>query len=243
MMACVLLRPTDVTQDPTPVQIPIGRETVGADLVVPPDARGLVIFALGSGSGRHSPRNQQVARVLHAAGFATLLADLLTPREADADQFSGQYRFDIPRLGSRVVILIGWARAHPRLASLPIGLFGASTGAAAALLAAAARPADVAAVVSRGGRPDLAADALSAVKAPTLLLVGGFDDEVIALNRQAMDAMSCEVSIEIVAGATHLFEEPGTLEQVCRHAVRWFEEHAVRPPAGGSRPSVRRQDA
>jgi dienelactone hydrolase len=179
-----------VTQKPTSIEIPIGREKVAADLVVPFGARGVVIFAHGSGSGRHSPRNQHVAAVLQAAGFATLLADLLTPREADADEFSGQYRFDIPRLGSRVVTFIGWARTHGQLASLPIGLFGASTGAAAALLAAVARPADVAAVVSRGGRPDLAAEALPRVKAPTLLIVGGFDDEVIALNREAMAAMT-----------------------------------------------------
>jgi putative phosphoribosyl transferase len=236
----------DVSDAPLPaaIEIAVGREKVAADLVVPPKTRGLVIFAHGSGSGRRSPRNQAVARVLQDAGFATLLADLLTPGEESADRFSGEYRFDIPRLGSRVVIFIGWARKQPRLAALPIGLFGASTGAAAALLAAVARPAEVAAIVSRGGRPDLATDDLPRVKAPTLLVVGGFDDEVIALNRQAMAAMTCEVSLEIVPGATHLFEEPGALDQVCRVAVRWFETYAAGPEAGGStRQSVRRYEA
>lgn len=224
-MACLLLIEDHVAQDPSAIEIPIGREKVAAALVIPADARGLVIFAHGSGSGRHSPRNQAVARVLQAAGFATLLADLLTPSEEAADRLTGHYRFDIPRLGSRVVTFIGWVRTQPRLVRLPIGLFGASTGAAAALLAAVARPAHVAAVVSRGGRPDLAGDDLPAVQAPTLLIAGGLDDEVIALNRRAMEAMTCEVSIEIVPGATHLFEEPGTLDEVCRLAVHWFEQH------------------
>jgi putative phosphoribosyl transferase len=224
-MACLLLWSDDVAQDHPLIEISIGREKVAAGLVVPPNARGLVIFAHGSGSGRHSPRNQAVAGALQAAGFATLLADLLTADEEAADRLTGHYRFDIPRLGSRIVTFIGWARTQPKLAPLPIGLFGASTGAAAALLAAVARPAQVAAVVSRGGRPDLAGDDLPAVQAPTLLIVGGLDDEVIALNRRAMDAMTCEVSIEIVPGATHLFEEPGTLDEVSRLAVRWFEQH------------------
>lgn len=159
-MACLLLWNDDVAQDQSLIEIPIGREKVAADLAVPPNARGLVIFAHGSGSGRNSPRNQAVAGVLQAAGFATLLADLLTPHEEAADRLTGHYRFDIPRLGSRVVTFMGWARTQPKLARLPIGLFGASTGAAAALVAAVARPVYVAAVVSRGGRPDLAGDDL-----------------------------------------------------------------------------------
>lgn len=218
------------------VQIPVGREQLAADLVVPEGALGLVIFAHGSGSGRRSPRNVVVARALVGSGLATLLADLLTLEEEAVDRYSGHLRFDIGLLSRRVVALIDWARQHQVLGSLPIGLFGASTGAAAALVAAAVRPKDVAAVVSRGGRPDLAADALPGVTAPTLLLVGSLDTEVIALNQQARSRMRCPVSLELVQGATHLFEEPGTLEQVAARAGEWFTARRsmpTRPSPGG----------
>jgi dienelactone hydrolase len=204
------------------VRIPVGDEHVVGDLTIPSSPIGLVIFAHGSGSGRHSPRNQAVARTFQARGMATLLADLLTPAEEAVDRYTAEYRFDIPRLGTRLATLIDWARKHAALGTLPFGLFGASTGAAAALVAAAARPGETAAVVSRGGRPDLAGDALADVTAPTLLLVGSLDREVIQLNRVAMAQMRGEVSLELIEGATHLFEEPGTLDEVSRRAAEWF---------------------
>jgi dienelactone hydrolase len=209
----------------TKVRIAAGRDVLDADLSLPTSPQGLVIFAHGSGSGRHSPRNQFVARVLNTDGLATLLADLLTPAEETADRVSGHLRFNIPLLGQRLVVLIEWARQQPALRELPIALFGASTGAAAALVAAAARPGEIAAVVSRGGRPDLAGAALPHVTAPTLLIVGGADSEVIELNRWAKVRMRCPTSLEIVPGATHLFEEPGALEQVAKLAAGWFAQH------------------
>jgi dienelactone hydrolase len=209
------------------VQIPVGRERLAADLVVPANARGLVIFAHGSGSSRHSPRNQAVARVLQSRGLATLLADLLTVEEETIDRVSAHLRFDIDLLGRRLIALIDWARRDPDLRSLRVGLFGASTGAAAALMAAAARPADIAAVVSRGGRPDLAGAALPSVLAPTLLLVGSLDTDVIQLNEWAKARMRCRVALDIVSGASHLFEEPGTLEQVASRAGAWFVAHVI----------------
>ena len=211
------------------IRVPIGTEALSADLSLPPEPRGLVIFAHGSGSGRHSPRNQLVARTLQARGFATLLADLLTERDEAIDRTTGALRFDIELLGRRVVALIDWARARPDLRLLPIGLFGASTGAAAAIVAAAARPRDVAAIVSRGGRPDLAGPALRMATAPTLLLVGGLDSVVIDLNREAGARMRAEGRLEIVSGATHLFEEPGTLERVAARAGEWFANY-LHPP-------------
>jgi dienelactone hydrolase len=195
---------------------------VSADLGRPERARGLVVFAHGSGSGRHSPRNQAVARALQARGLATLLADLLTPEEDAVDCINAHLRFDIDFLGGRLVTLLDWAREHPDLAALRFGLFGASTGAAAALVAAATRPRDVVAVVSRGGRPDLGGAALPQVAAPTLLLVGSLDTEVIELNEWAKARMRCPVSLEIIAGASHVFDEPGTLEQVASRAGDWF---------------------
>jgi len=180
-------------------------------------AEGLVIFVHGSGSSRLSPRNRMVAATLRGAGCATLLFDLLTGDEAQ-DRANV---FDVPLLGSRVAGAIDWVRAQPAAGTLPIGLFGASTGTAAALVAAAERP-DVAAVVSRGGRPDLARDRLGEVRSPTLLIVGGADTEVLALNRSAFAALRCRKSLEIVPGATHLFEEPGTLDTVVRLAGGWF---------------------
>lgn len=204
-----------------PRDVEIGNENLGGILAVPPDACGLVIFAHGSGSSRFSPRNTFVAETLQSRGFATLLFDLLTEREA----MNRRNVFDIPLLGSRVAEAVSWATSHPDTAHLPIGLFGASTGAAAALVAAAEQPAEVKAVVSRGGRPDLAGQALFRVEAPTLLIVGGHDYEVIELNREAKAMMRCDSRLAIVPGATHLFEEPGTLEQVVDLAGGWFAEH------------------
>jgi putative phosphoribosyl transferase len=223
-----------------PIRVPIGTEALSADLALPPEPQGLVIFAHGSGSSRYSPRNQFVARTLQARGFATLLADLLTERDEAIDRTTAVLRFDIELLGRRVVALIDWARAHPDLRLLPIGLFGASTGAAAAIVAAAARPRAVSAIVSRGGRPDLAGSALRIATAPTLLLVGGLDSVVIDLNRDAGARMRAEGRLEIVSGATHLFEEPGTLERVAARAGEWFANY-LRPP-GQSTDARKRQD-
>lgn len=208
-----------------PVEIRAGVDVLNADLRLPPHARGLVIFAHGSGSSRFSSRNRKVAEFLHGQGFATLLLDLLTPEEEAIDVLTQQYRFDIGRLGPRVSAAADWARTEPELGTLGIGCFGASTGAAAALIAAAERPATIAAVVSRGGRPDLAGNALPRVEAPTLLIVGGDDEPVIEMNRDAMRQMRTHVELEIVPGATHLFEEPGTLEQVEHLAAGWFARH------------------
>lgn len=210
------------------VEIPVGAITLQADLRVPGDAQGLVIFAHGSGSSRFSTRNRQVAEFLGERGFATLLLDLLTSQEEAIDMHTAEYRFDIARLGPRVSAAADWAATRRDLEALPIGCFGASTGAAAALIAAADRPATIAAVVSRGGRPDLAGEALRRVEAPTLLIVGGHDAPVIEMNRDAMRQMHAPVELEIVPGATHLFEEPGTLEQVCRLAASWFARYLRR---------------
>jgi dienelactone hydrolase len=208
------------------VRIRDGEETIEGDFHLPEQARCLVIFAHGSGSGRFSSRNRAVAEGLEAAGCATLLIDLLTRREEQVDVISGEYRFDIPLLGRRVVAAMDWAAQHPKAAALRVGLFGASTGAAAALFGAAARPQLTAAVVSRGGRPDLAGDAvLREVHAPTLLIVGGDDHPVIELNDDARRRMHAEARIEIIPGASHLFEEPGALEQVTRLASDWFLRH------------------
>jgi dienelactone hydrolase len=207
------------------VQIPDGRIQLDADLRRPRDAAGLIIFAHGSGSSRHSRRNREVAEALDAAGFATLLLDLLTLQEEAIDQFTRAHRFDIPRLARRVIAAIDWATTRDDLCDLRIGCFGASTGAAAALIAAAERPGRTAAVVSRGGRPDLAGDALPSVVAPTLLIVGGSDEPVIELNEEAIRRMTATVRLEIVPGATHLFEEPGAMEQVSRLATDWFNSY------------------
>ena len=207
------------------VQIPDGSARLDADLQVPSPCTGLVIFAHGSGSSRFSSRNRQVAERLRDAGFATLLLDLLTRAEEAVDVHTREFRFDIGRLGRRVVAAADWASREPSLRDLNIGYFGASTGAAAALIAAAERPAISSAVVSRGGRPDLAGDALPLVQAPTLLIVGGDDEPVIELNDEAKQQMQTVVRLEIVAGATHLFEEPGTLEAVERLAADWFRQY------------------
>jgi pimeloyl-ACP methyl ester carboxylesterase len=189
-----------------------------------PDAgsQGMVVFAHGSGSSRHSGRNRHVADVLHLAGLRTLLLDLLTPEEDEVDRHTGEHRFEVEMLGGRVVGAIDWLRETE---TAPIGLFGASTGAAAALIAAASRPDEVSAVVSRGGRPDLAGEALSLVRAPTLLIVGGRDSTVLELNQEAQARMRAESTLEIIPGATHLFEEPGALDIVADLAAAWFRRH------------------
>ena len=207
------------------VSVRAGEAVLDGDLVLPEHADGVVLFAHGSGSSRHSPRNRQVAATLHAAGFGTLLLDLLTPAEEDADQFTREHRFDIELLARRLVAAVDWLRAEQG-SPTPIGLFGASTGAAAALVAAAVRTDDVAAVVSRGGRPDLAGAALARVLAPTLLIVGGADVQVLELNRRALELLQAPVKrLEVVPGAGHLFEEPGALDEVARLAAGWFAEH------------------
>jgi dienelactone hydrolase len=211
-----------------PVRIRAGGALIDGDLTVPARAAGLVVFAHGSGSSRFSRRNRAVAQTLEDGGFATLLLDLLTRDEEAVDLRTRQFRFDVDRLGHRVVAAIDWARGEPGIADLPIACFGASTGAAAALIAGAARPDRVGAIISRGGRPDLAGDALSLVRAPTLLIVGGADDVVIELNRTAMGRLRSHVELQIVAGASHLFEEPGTLEQVSRLALDWCRRYLPR---------------
>lgn len=207
------------------VKVKAGETQLDGNLSVPDHARGLVVFAHGSGSSRFSSRNRYVANVLNEAGLATLLFDLLTDAEESIDQRTGELRFDIDLLSERMNATIDWLADQDAVADLPIGLFGSSTGAAAALNAAANRPQRVAAVVSRGGRPDLALEALPRVKAPTLLIVGGNDTVVIEMNQQAADKLEAPHKLHIVPGATHLFEEPGKLEQVARLACDWFIRH------------------
>ncbi|MCX8049851.1 MAG: dienelactone hydrolase family protein [Methylohalobius sp.] len=198
-------------------------------LALPERVHGLVLFAHGSGSSRFSPRNRFVAQVLNERGLATLLFDLLTAEESLIDEQTAEFRFDIELLAERLTGAVDWASVQPELKGLPIGLFGASTGAAAALIAAARRPESVKAVVSRGGRPDLAEEALSHVKAPTLLIVGGQDFVVLELNRKAAQKLNAFWRLEIVPGATHLFEEPGALERVAQLAAEWLERYLQRP--------------
>src|SRR6266516_199357 len=209
------------------VQIQAGREVLFGNLNIPEGATALVLFAHGSGSSRHSPRNQFVARTLNNARLATLLFDLLTQEEETIDLRTREHRFNIGLLAERLVHATRWAKQQDETRDLRIGYFGSSTGGGAALVAAAQIPQDVAAVVSRGGRPDLAGEALPKVQAPTLLIVGGNDDIVIELNEQARDRMRCEVKLQIVPGATQLFEEPGALEQVAKLASDWFLLHAA----------------
>jgi dienelactone hydrolase len=207
------------------MQISVPKGTLTGDLSVPADARGMVLFAHGSGSSRLSPRNRQVAAALQQRGLATLLIDLLTADEARADEEDGRHRFDIALLAERLEAATRWLDDEASTATLPLGYFGASTGAAAALVAAARQPERVDAVVSRGGRPDLAGDALADVTAPTLLIVGGRDDVVLGLNRKALGRLRGPADLEVVPGATHLFEEPGALDQVAELAAKWFVEH------------------
>ncbi|MEW5927498.1 MAG: dienelactone hydrolase family protein [Gemmatimonadota bacterium] len=208
-----------------PVGVPSATVTLLGDLTLPPESRGLVLFAHGSGSSRFSSRNRFVADRLNQTGLATLLVDLLTPEEEAADRHTGHLRFDVGMLAGRLADAVDWLGGHPDTRGLHIGLFGASTGGGAALVAAAERPHNVGAVVSRGGRPDLAGDALPRVEAPTLLIVGGDDEPVLGMNRAAMAAMHTEVALLVIPGATHLFEEPGALDQVAEFAGDWFLRH------------------
>src|SRR5438067_11560780 len=207
------------------VHIPAGHATLAGNLNVPVNATALVLFAHGSGSSRHSPRNQFVARTLNDTELATLLFDLLTPEEELVDTRTAELRFDIDLLAERLVHATKWEKRQEQTGDLRIGYFGSSTGGGAALVAAAQLPDDVGAVVSRGGRPDLAGAALPRVRAPTLLIVGGDDVQVIELNRQAMAVLQAETELQIIPGATHLFEEPGALEQVAALARQWFQRH------------------
>lgn len=206
--------------------VKISRKELSLDgiLGIPPHPNGVIVFAHGSGSGRLSPRNNFVARHLQQNGLATLLLDLLTPDEAE----DRRNVFDIDLLADRLLLTKAWLEQEPRTKQLGIGYFGASTGAGAALQAAAREPSNIRAVVSRGGRPDLAETYLPSVAAPTLLIVGGWDEPVIDMNRSAFELLTCEKKLIIVPGATHLFEEPGTLEQVAEHAGKWFQRHLKR---------------
>jgi dienelactone hydrolase len=210
------------------VRVSAGEVVLEGSLALPKQASGLVLFAHGSGSSRHSPRNRYVAQVLHEGDLGTLLIDLLTSEEEGRDERTGELRFDIPLLAKRLVGATGWVAREAATRGLSVGYFGASTGGGAALVAAAECPEAVGAVVSRGGRPDLARAALPLVEAPTLLIVGGLDTAVIRMNREALAKLRCEKRLEIVPGATHLFEEPGTLEAVARLACEWFRRH-LRP--------------
>jgi putative phosphoribosyl transferase len=207
------------------VAIAAGPVELPGTLRRPGQTRGVVVFAHGSGSSRLSPRNQQVAEFLNQRGMSTLLFDLLTPREEREDEATREWRFDIPFLGRRLVAATKWLREQPSFGDLPIGYFGASTGGAAALVAAAELGDMIQAIVSRGGRPDLAGSALRSVVVPTLLIVGGADHAVLALNREALDQLQGKNQLAVIPGATHLFVEPGALEQVANLAAGWFEEH------------------
>lgn len=211
--------------DESLVEIPVGSVILNGNFVIPKNSIGAVLFVHGSGSSRHSPRNQFVADVLNKKRIATLLFDLLTLEEEEIDSVNGMLRFDIPLLSDRLVRVTDWVMKNYAKHDFKIGYFGASTGAAAALIAASKRSNVIKTVVSRGGRPDLAGDSLERVKCPTLLIVGGYDDVVIDLNREAMSKMSCEKKLVIIPGATHLFEESGKLEEVARYASEWFSKH------------------
>ena len=217
------------------LQVPLADVRLDGDLTLPPDAGGLVVFAHGSGSGRHSPRNRAVAATLVESGLATFLMDLLTAEEEPIDERTGRLRFDIELLAERLGGTTDWLGRQPTLTRLRMGYFGASTGAAAALVAAARHPERVDAIVSRGGRPDLAESSLPAVRAPTLLIVGGRDETVQQLNRQALARLPVESRLVVIPGATHLFPEPGALEAVARLATGWFQNYlarrATQPPA------------
>jgi putative phosphoribosyl transferase len=204
------------------VSIPVDHASIPGDLVVPASPRAVVLFAHGSGSSRHSPRNRAVAQALQESGLGTLLLDLLTEQEDQVDAVTAEHRFDIRLLGRRLVAAIDWLNHYPATHSCGVHLFGASTGAAAALVAAAERPGRVRSVVSRGGRPDLAGEVLSRVQAPVLLIVGGEDTEVLGLNQEAAELLGAAHRVHVVPGATHLFEEPGALEQVADAAREWF---------------------
>ncbi|HEX2074950.1 MAG TPA: alpha/beta fold hydrolase [Geodermatophilus sp.] len=212
------------------VGIPLAEARLEADLVVPAGAAGVVVFAHGSGSSRHSPRNRYVAEAFVRAGFATFLMDLLTAAEEEIDVHTGRLRFAIPLLARRLTGAVDWVGSREELTGLPVATFGASTGAAAALVTAADRPDSVRAVLSRGGRPDLAGEALGRVRAPTLLVVGGADTDVLELNRQAAERLTAaEWEISVVPGATHLFPEPGALDRVVELSVAWLRRWLAAP--------------
>jgi putative phosphoribosyl transferase len=219
----------------TEILIEAGRVALEGNLEVPNRAVGIVLFAHGSGSSRHSPRNRYVAQVLRSYGVGTLLFDLLTRDEESMDAVSGELRFDISFLAKRLTEVTRWLMQRPDMRNFKVGYLGASTGAAAALVAASEAPDAIGAIVSRGGRPDLAADFLGSVRAPTLLIVGGDDEPVIGMNREALANLRCEKKLVIVPGATHLFEEPGTLEDVARLAAEWFKQHLAAVGQQGAR--------
>ena len=207
------------------VRVATGRVSLDGDLTIPPGSKAIVLFAHGSGSSRFSSRNKRVAALLQQCGFATLLMDLLTPNEEERDRESGELRFDIGLLAERLIGAVEWLSREPLTAKLPVALFGASTGGGAALVAAADRPERISAIVSRGGRPDLAGSALARVRAPTLLIVGGADLPVLELNRAALAQIAAPARLEVIPGATHLFQEPGALDEVARHAGNWIEQY------------------
>jgi putative phosphoribosyl transferase len=217
--------------DETPASILADGVRLEGNLTIPSGARSLVLFAHGSGSSRHSPRNRFVAGILQKGHLATLLFDLLSPKEEQIDLRTAELRFDIKFLAKRLICAMDWAASQPETKNMRIGLFGSSTGAAAALLAAVERPSLTGAVVSRGGRPDLAGAALPKVAAPTLLIVGGDDTEVLELNEEALAALRCPKELQVIPQATHLFEEPGTLERVAHLASDWFGKHLAGAPA------------
>ena len=216
------------TMEERAVRVATGRIALDGDLTLPPHPRAVVLFAHGSGSSRFSSRNKRVAAVLQERGFATLLIDLLTPNEEAIDVHTAEYRFDISRLADRLIDAAAWLETEPATAKLPVTLFGASTGGGAALVAAAEIPDRIASVVSRGGRPDLAGEALARVRAPTLLIVGGNDEVVLELNRAALAQLRATTRLEVIPEATHLFEEAGALEEVARHAAAWIDTYAAR---------------
>ena len=218
-------RKSELDGDKREVLIDVDGARLEGKLALPKGARGLVLFAHGSGSSRHSPRNRHVAQIFQSQGIATLLFDLLTSNEEPVDRYTGELRFDVPFLAKRLIGATRWIRNTANINDLKLGYFGASTGAAAALVAAAELPDAISAVVSRGGRPDLALGALGSVCAPTLLIVGGDDKPVISMNREALTELRCEKKLVIIPRATHLFEEPGALEQVARVAAEWFIRH------------------
>ena len=219
-----------------PLSIELADVQLTGDLLLPDGARGLVVFVHGSGSSRLSTRNQQVARYLSERGLATLLFDLLSAAEERIDRITSELRFDIPLLTQRLVGVLDWIAAESELSFLPVGLFGASTGAAAAILSAVQRPEQVRAIVSRGGRTDLAGGKVQQLHAPILQIVGARDPVILGLNRKVSQALACEQRLDVVPGATHLFEEPGTLQEVARLAAQWFEQHLRKPNQPGAGP-------
>lgn len=219
------MRPSSAVPEPRAVRVETGDVSLEGDLTIAPNAKAVVLFAHGSGSSRFSSRNKRVASLLQQCGFATLLMDLLTPNEEERDRHTGEHRFDIARLAERLVAAVEWLGLEQLTARLPVAIFGASTGGGAALVAATEVPESITAVVSRGGRPDLAGSALARVRTPTLLIVGGADLPVLELNRAALAQISAPARLEVIPGATHLFEEPGALDEVARHAGSWIEQY------------------